>query len=54
MPIADDPGNPPLPGRKATEDGDDDLSIMSEELDEDPEAEPADGEGDDDDEDGER
>ena len=53
--IADDPGSPPLPGRKVTEDDDDDdLSIMSEELEEDPEAEPADGEGDDDDEDGQR
>ena len=55
MPFADEPGSPPLPGRKATEDeDDDDLSIMSEELEEDPEAEPADGEGEDDDEDGQR
>lgn len=54
-PFADDPSSPPLPGRKATENEDeDDLSIMSEELEEDPETEPAHGEGDDDDEDGPR
>eukprot|EP00891_Asterochloris_glomerata_P003138 jgi/Astpho2/3138/Aster-03421 len=53
--LADDPSSPPLPGRKATENEDeDDLSIMSEELEEDPETEPAHGEGDDDDEDGPR
>ena len=55
LPTADDPSSPPLPGRKATEnEDDDDLSIMSEELEEDPEAEPADGEGEDDDEDDQR
>ena len=53
--IADAPGSPPLPGRKATDnEDDDDMSIMSEELEEDPEAEPADGEGEDDDEDDQR